>query len=114
MKKKNGAVAAVAADVAEVSSLLNRLDEESKKRTKPDAKEGKALRTAWEAATATRERAQAALDKAEAGQSEAAAALIRAYGKGRLKFDDTVYIPMSRGEKAFLRREGALGEVTSL
>jgi len=76
---------------------------------KPDGKTAKTLVTAWQKAHAAKTAAEAALNAAIAEEVKATSALILARGKGRIKFPDgSQYIPMSKGDTVYLRREGGV------
>jgi hypothetical protein len=79
----------------------------------PDAKTNGALVKAWQAASAKRDAAEKAYREATKAESDAVAAIIRANGKGRIGIAGVTYIPMSRGDTAYLRREGG-GEVRTI
>jgi hypothetical protein len=70
----------------------------------------KAFVTAYKAAAAAKAKAEQALEEAQTAVSDLVGGMIRAAGKGRLRIDGEVYIPMSRGETCYLRAEGG-GEV---
>lgn len=76
---------------------------------KVDGKTAKTLVSAWEKAHAAREAAESAFEKAAKAESDAVAAIVRARGKGRLKLaDGSQFIPMGRGDKVWLKREGGV------
>lgn len=79
----------------------------------PDGKVNKGLVDAWRKASDARDKAEAVFKAAAKSESDAVAALIRANGKGRVSIGGDVYIPMSRGDTAYLRKEGG-GEVRSI
>lgn len=89
-------------------SLLDKLHAEFLKAggKEPDAKTGKALLGSWRAASEARDKAEAAFRKAQTAESDAVAAIIKARGKGRVKIDGEVHVPMSRGTTVFFRKEG--------
>lgn len=83
--------------------------------TAKGGKEGKArkplapmppMMATWKKAKAARDKAEEAFVAASKAESDAVAAIIRNVGKGRLTIDGASYIPMARGETAYLRREG--------
>jgi hypothetical protein len=95
-----------------LSELLHRewLEAGSRPLTKGDAK---ALIREWKGTHSAKAEAEASLAKAIAAESAVVARLIRGRGKGRLRIDGEVYVPMSRGETTYLRREGG-GEVEDM
>ena len=72
----------------------------------PNAKEAQTLVKAWEAASVARDKAEKVFTDAQKAESQACAAIVRARGKGRIKIGDATYIPMSRGETCYFRKEG--------
>lgn len=78
--------------------------------SKPSKSDKKAFVTSYKALAAEKDKAEKALEKAQAAVSDLVSANIRAAGKGRLRIDGEVYIPMSRGDTCYLRAEGG-GEV---
>jgi hypothetical protein len=90
------------------SPLLSKLHSEFLARTKPvEKKDAELIVANWKKASLARERAEAAFVAAQKAESDAVAAIVRARGKGRVKIDGKDYVPMSRGNTAYLRREGS-------
>lgn len=91
-----------------IPSRLDTLDAAFKAGGGKPSKDAKVLVKAWQTASAAKDAAEAALANAARAQSDAAAALIRGCcGKGRVTIGGVTYVPMSRGETVFLRREGS-------
>ncbi len=70
----------------------------------------KAFVTAYKGLAAEKVKAEEVLEKAQGAVSELVGQMIQKAGKGRLRIDGEVYIPMSRGTTCYLRAEGG-GEV---
>ncbi len=80
----------------------------------PAPKAGYALVSVWAKAVKAQEAAEAALSHAQKVTSDAAADVIRAFGrKKRIPWDGENFQPSSRGTTVFLRREGG-GEIADL
>ena len=95
-------------------TLLDRLCEQFRRSggKPPGKQEQKRLLEQWKAARKTREQADAALVRAKEAESAAAASIIsQCSGKSRITVDGVTWVPMSRGETAFFRREGSAGTI---
>jgi len=93
-------------------SLLERLDIEHRaSKVKLDAKQTKALVDSFRNAQKARIAAESAAQQATDAESKTVADIIRAFGKGRCRIGGVTYIPMSRGERAYLRKESDPGDV---
>lgn len=82
-------------------------------KVKPDAKAQKSAVTVWKNAKLKRATAEQSYESSKVDEAAAVEALILTVGKGRVKIDGTVYVPMSREKTVYLRKEGA-GEVHEL
>lgn len=70
----------------------------------------KAFTASYRKARAAKEEASKALEAAQAEESNLVATLILKRGAGRLRLDGEVYVPQSRGQTCYLRKESS-GEV---
>jgi hypothetical protein len=66
----------------------------------------KAFVTEYKKLAAAKAAAEEALETAQSAVSDLVAGMIRGAGKGRLRIDGEVFVPMSRGETCYLRAEG--------
>lgn len=93
---------------------LERLHDEWKRNGSkdPTKAQGKELLARWKGTQAAKARAEEAVEAAHKADSEAAEAIVKAYGaKRNLTIDGVPHVPMSRGERVYLRRAGAQDSV---
>jgi hypothetical protein len=88
-------------------TLLDMLDKEYASKGKADPKAVKAALTDWEQKRAAKVAASEALEKAMTAESDASAALIRLVGRKQFNYKNTVYIPMSKGNRAWIRPQSS-------
>lgn len=99
---------------AKEPSYIDRLDKEFQaKGGKTDPKTVKSALSNWETARAAKVAAQEALDKAMQAESDASVAVIRLVGKKQFRYKGSDYIPMSKGERVWIRPQTS-GEVREL
>jgi hypothetical protein len=94
----------------DTSSVLDKLDKDfnANFKGKTSPKRVKELVAAYQAATAARTKAEKAAEEAAVAESNSVRALIReACGKNKVMIGGKPFLPMSRGERVFFRKESA-------
>lgn len=96
-------------------SIVDQLHETWKKNggKPPAAAVNKKLVAEYLAARKTKEKAKAEYEKCQAAESETVKAIILANGKGKMRINGEVCLPMTRSNTVFFRGEGK-GEVRDI